>query len=70
VTTPRVLWSLSGEFQQAGHLVFDLAGRPAGVFVVQGGADEDSVDVLLLPMDALRKSRDAALPKAAALLPK
>jgi hypothetical protein len=65
LTTPRVLWGLGGEFGEAGHLVFDLEGRPAGVLVVQAGANEEDLDVLLLPIDVVRRSREAALAKAA-----
>jgi hypothetical protein len=65
LTTPRLLWSLGGDVGDAGSVATDLEGRPAGVLVVQPGADEEDLDVLLLPTAVVRKSRDAALAKAA-----
>jgi hypothetical protein len=70
VEKPRPLWTVAGDLdvQDLGAVVFDERARPVGVLVTQEGVgeDEDAMpEMVLLPLDAVRKSLEAARPLAA-----
>jgi hypothetical protein len=63
---PRLLYGLKGDLagvESIGQVLFDLAGRPVGVTVLQAGVggEADGLRAALLPVGALRQSLAAAV---------
>jgi hypothetical protein len=70
-TKPRPFWVASGDSQEAGGLAFDLSGLPVGAFTYQlpvGDDQKAGPKLAMLPLQAVRKSLEAARPLAAKAL--